>query len=150
MDNRLGAVYEKLNKLDSAKYYRSRVFNYGVASNNLFRILTGSTGLGDIYRKQNNRDSAFYYYRIGVSAAAKGSISVIYNNGMVKLASLHWQDRQVDSATYYAQKAFRQSQNTRNFLPMIAAAELLAEIFYEKKSARQCLQIFTPGGGIKG
>ncbi len=130
-DNRLGGVYERLNKLDSAKYFKFRAFNYGVASNDLLRISTGGMGLGDIYRKLNNRDSAYYYYRLSISAA-KGRRSDIYNNGMVKLASLHWQDRQVDSATYYAQKAFRQSQNTRNFLPMIAAAELLAEIFYEK------------------
>jgi signal transduction histidine kinase len=52
---------------------------------------------------------------------------------MVKLAGMHWEDRRVDSATYYAQKAFRQSQHSSNYLSQIEAAELLAEIFYEKK-----------------
>jgi signal transduction histidine kinase len=132
VDNRLGAVYQKLNKLDSAKYFRSRVFNYGVASNDLQRIVNASIGLGDIYRKLNNRDSAFYYYRVGLTAAANRPGRDFYNNAMVKLASMHWEDRRVDSATYYAQRAFRQSQHSRNFVPMISATEILAEIFYEK------------------
>jgi signal transduction histidine kinase len=132
VDNRFGVVYEKLNKLDSAKYYRLRVFNYGIASNDLVRIANASLGLGNIYRKLNNRDSAFYYYRFCISAGNKGGRSVPYNNGMVKLASMHWEDRRIDSATYYAEKAFRQAQDSTNYLPMISSAELLAEIFYEK------------------
>jgi transketolase C-terminal domain/subunit len=77
-----GGVYERLNKLDSAKYFRSRVFNYGVASNDLLRLSAGSIGLGNIYRKLNNRYSTFYYYRICI-AAAKRIRSDNYNVGMV-------------------------------------------------------------------
>jgi signal transduction histidine kinase len=132
VDNRFGVVYEKLNKLDSAKYYFSRVFKYGIASNDFSRIANSSLGLGNIYRKLNNRDSAFYYYRFCISAGNKGGRSGFYNFGMVKLASMHWEDRRIDSATYYAETAFRQAQDSTNYLPMISAAELLAEIFYEK------------------
>ncbi len=133
LDNRLGAVYEKLNKLDSAKYFRSRVYNSGVASSNMPRISLASIGLGNIYRKLNNRDSAFYYYHVGLTGANWIDNSDVYNQAMVKLAGMHWEDRRVDSATYYAQKAFRQSQHSSNYLTQIEAAELLAEIFYEKK-----------------
>jgi len=143
VDNRLGGVYERLNKLDSAKYFKFRVFNYGVASNDLLRISTGSIGLGDIYRKLNNRDSAYYYYRVSVAAANKGGRSDTYNNGMVKLASMHWEDRRIDSATYYAETAFRQAQNSTNYLPMISAAELLAEIFYEKNQPDSAYNIYA-------
>jgi signal transduction histidine kinase len=132
-DNRFGILYEKLNKLDSAKYYRSRAYNYGVAKNALEWIVNGSQGLGDIYRKLKNRDSAVYYYRVAIPAALKANRKDVYESCLVGLGMLHWEDKQTDSAFYYGQKAFNLSQEEKNLNQMMGAAALLAEIYYAKK-----------------
>jgi signal transduction histidine kinase len=130
-DNWFGSVYIKMNKLDSAKYYMSREFNYGMAKKDWLRIALGSLGLGNIYRKLKNRDSAFYYYRVGMPAAFKGE-NEVYRNYLVTLGNFFWEDKQIDSALYYSQKAFSLSQGKKDFPKIISAAELLAEIYYVK------------------
>ncbi|MEO7905455.1 MAG: hypothetical protein ABIT06_00645, partial [Saprospiraceae bacterium] len=131
-DNWFGTVYINLNNLDSAKYYKSRVFNYGIAKNDSIRIATASLGLGNIYRKLDNRDSAFYYYRIATPAAFNLSGNEIYIDCLIALGNLFWEDKQTDSAFYYGQKAFKLSQKEKILDHMISAAGLLAEIYYAK------------------
>lgn len=72
-DNRIGATYDNLNRLDSAKYYKFKVYNYGIANNDSGRILLGSLGLANIYRKLKVFDSAFYFFRIGNAYLAEVS-----------------------------------------------------------------------------
>ncbi len=83
VNNRLGAVYGKLNILDSAKYYKLKVFHYGVAQKDPFRIALGSYGLATIYKKQKNYDSAFYYCRISIPAALKQP--GMYRNALIEM-----------------------------------------------------------------
>ncbi len=144
VDSRLGAVYEKLNILDSAKYYRLRILHYGMANKDMFRIAVGSHGLATIYKKQKNYDSAFYYYRVSLRAAEKRAD--LYRNVLVGMGTLHLDMNQTDSAFYYSEKAFKLSQQPGGQLHMISAAELLAKIYYSKKlpdSAYKYLSLAT-------
>ncbi len=144
VNNRLGAVYGKLNILDSAKYYKLKVFHYGVAHKDLFRIAVGSYGLATIYKKLKNYDSAFYYCRISIPAALKRGD--MYINAFIEMSNLHWETNQTDSAFYYSEKAFKLSQRPGNQLQKISAAELLAKIYYSKKlpdSAYKYLSLAT-------
>ncbi|MEO5783784.1 MAG: ATP-binding protein, partial [Ginsengibacter sp.] len=136
-DNWFGNVYIKMNKMDSAKYYMFREFNYGIAKRDRLRIALGGQGLGEIYRKLKNRDSAFYYYRIGMPAAFNVNDEVgrneVYRGFLVNLGNFFWEGQQTDSALYYGQKAFNLSLGNKDFPKIISAAELLAEIYYAKK-----------------
>jgi tetratricopeptide (TPR) repeat protein len=144
VNNRLGAVYGKLNILDSSKYYKLKVFHYGVAQKDLFRIAVGSLGLATIYKKLKNYDSAFYYCRISIPAALKRPD--MYINALIEMSNLHWETNQTDSAFYYSEKAFKLSQQPGDQLNMISAAELLAKIYYSKRlpdSAYKYLSLAT-------
>src|SRR5688572_9185111 len=144
VNNRLGAVYGKLNMLDSAKYYKLKVFNYGVAQKDRFRIVVGSYGLATIYKQQGNYDSAFYYCRITLPAALNRA--EMYRNALIEMSSLHWETNQPDSAFYYSEKAFTLSQQSGYQMQKIKAAELLAKIYYSKKlpdSAYKYLSLAT-------
>ena len=144
VNNRLGAVYGKLNILDSAKYYKLKVFNYGVARKDLFRIAVGGIGLATIYKKQRNYDSAFYYCRISLPAALRRPD--MYRNALIEMSTLHWETNQFDSAFYYSEKAFKLSQQLGYNLQKISAAELLAKIYHSKKlpdSAYKYLSLAT-------
>jgi signal transduction histidine kinase len=129
-----------MNKLDSAKYYKTRVFNDGIAKNDWGRIAIGSIGLGRIYRKLKKPDSAFYYYRTGMSVAKSNFNNNIYIELLIGLGNLHWESNQTDSAFYYAHIAFKLSQQAKNPGNMISAAELLAEIYYAKKQPDSAYQ----------
>jgi len=144
VNNRLGAVYGKLNILDSAKYYKLKVFNYGLAQKDNFRILVGSYGLATIYKKLGNYDSAFYYCRISLPASLRRPD--MYRNALIEMSTLHWETDQADSAFYYSEKAFELSQQTGYQLQKISAAELLAKIYHSKKlpdSAYKYLSLAT-------
>ena len=140
VDDRFGVIYQRLNKLDSAKYYKARVFNDGIAKNNWVRIAIGSIGLGRIYRKLNKPDSAFYYYQTGMSVTKSKPTGDIYIELLIGLGNLHWESNQTDSAFYYAHKAFQFSQQGKNPGNMISAAELLAEIYYAKNQPDSAYQ----------
>ena len=131
VDNRLGTAYENKNNPDSAKYFRLRVFQYGIANKDLLRIATGSIGLGEVYKKEKKYDSALHYFRIALATAIIRNKDV-YRNGLISIATLHWEMKETDSAFYYAEKAFNLSQATMARLQMISAAELLSEIYYAK------------------
>ena len=133
VDSRLGAVYEKLNQTDSAKFYRLRIYHYGSANKDWLRMALGGIGLGKIYHKQKKYDSAFYYLRSGIAVALQRSNKDVYRNGLIAMGSLHWEMKQTDSAFYYAEKAFQLSHASMSKLQMISAAELLAEVYYAKK-----------------
>ena len=133
VDSRLGGVYEKLNQLDSAKYYRSKIYHYGSANNDWLRMSVGAIGLGKIYHTQKKYDSAFYYLRIGIAVALLRNNKDVYRNGLISIGDLHWELKQTDSAFYYAEKAFNLSQASVARLQMISAAELLSKIYYAKK-----------------
>jgi signal transduction histidine kinase len=140
VDDRFGVIYQRMNKLDSAKYYKTRVFNDGIAKNEGGKIAIGSIGLGRIYRKLKKPDSAFYYYRTGMSVSKSHPNNDIYTELLIGLGNLHWESNQTDSAFYYAHKAFQFSQQGKNPGNMMNAAELLAEIFYEKKQPDSAYQ----------
>ncbi len=140
VDDRFGVIYQRMNKLDSAKYYKTRVFNDGIAKNDWGRIAIGSIGLGRIYRKLKKPDSAFYYYRTGMSVAKSNFNNNIYIELLIGLGNLHWESNQTDSAFYYAHIAFKLSQQAKNPGNMISAAELLAEIYYAKKQPDSAYQ----------
>ncbi len=132
-DNRIGVTYDNLNRLDSAKYYKYKVYNYGIVNNDSGRIELGSLGLANIYRKVKVFDSAFYYFRIGMPISLKRGNSGPLRFYLNRLGMLHLQTKNSDSATYYAREALRLSQQEKDYPQMIGAAELLSEIYYTKK-----------------
>jgi len=132
-DYRLGRLYEKLNKPDSAKFYLTRVYNYGTAKNDSVYIALGSSGLGDIYRELKNRNSSVYYYHVCIPASLKAKRTDIYIACLLGLGQLYLDDKQTDSAFYYGQKAFNLSQEEKDVNRMMSSAALLAEIYYAKK-----------------
>jgi len=132
-DNRLGAVYEKLNQLDSAKYYRLRAYHDSSARKDWARKAWASIGLGKIYAIQKKYDSAFYYVRTGIAIALQRRMPDVYRDGLIAISSFHWEMKHIDSAFYYAEIAFKLSEQRMSLVQMIRAAELLAEIYYAKK-----------------
>ena len=134
MENRLADIYERLNKLDSSKYYRFKVYRFGRMNNDNLRTATGSQGLGSLYKQEKKYDSAFYYYRISLDASRKRPD--VFRNTLLGIGKLFLDLNQMDSAFYYINTAFGLSKNSgNNPLQMIESAELLATIYYSRRQA---------------
>ena len=130
--NRFGGLYDKLNNLDSGKFYKLKVYQYGLKYNDQGWIAHGAAGLGNIYRNQSNKDSAIYYYRAAIPAALAHERLDIYGRALLGLGKTYLESKQADSAFYYTQKAFTLSQQANNLLNMMEAVTLLSEIYYAK------------------
>ena len=98
-----GAVYGKLNQLDSALYYGHKSFEFS-------RTWSGNyLHLGDVYAKKGNLKEALRYYRMGLPIAKDSYLFidlVDINNEMSKI----FEDvGMYDSAFYYAHASIKQA-----------------------------------------
>jgi len=132
-DNRFGGVYEKLNNTDSAIFYRRRVYNIGIATNQRNWFVQGSLGLADIYRNLNVKDSSFYYYRVCIPAAKKMLRTDLLSASMYGIARLFYQIQDIDSAFYYSLNYFDHAKKINSLSLMNNAASLLADIYHLNK-----------------
>ncbi|MGZ8551357.1 MAG: ATP-binding protein, partial [Chitinophagaceae bacterium] len=126
-DNRLADIHGKLNNLDSAKYYRFKVYHFGKFNNDNLRLASGSLGLGSIYQREKQFDSAFYYYRVALEAGRKRPD--VFRRVLLGMGKLYLELNQIDSAYYYADSAFQLSKKANARLVHIESLELLATIY---------------------
>ena len=130
----LGEFYSnpKMNKLDSAKYYRALVYNLGLKKNVPVWIALGSGGLADAYINMKRTDSAVYYFHMCRQSALKINRNDLYGESLVGLGKVYLEEEKKDSAYYYGIKAYNFMQKEKDAARMIDASELLAEIYYSK------------------
>lgn len=132
VDNRLGGFYSvsKMKNLDSAMFYKRRLYNAGLTTNDPLFTALGSSGIGGIFSDMKNPDSAVYYYHICIPLALKIKRYDIYNNCLINLGNLYLEDNKPDSAFYYGKSVYNNFHNDRNNGGLIDAASLLARIYY--------------------
>ena len=132
--NRLGGFYStgKMKNLDSAMFYKRRIYNAGLAINDSVFTALGSGGIGSIYKDMNNPDSAVFYYHLCIPVALKIKRYDIYNNCLLSLGNLYLEDKKLDSAYYYGTTVFNNYRRDKNIGGLIDAAALLAGIYYSK------------------
>ena len=130
----LGGFYSnpKMNKLDSAKYFRALVYNLGLKNNSPVWIALGSGGLAEVYRIMKKTDSAVYYFHMCRQSALKINRNDLYGESLVGLGKVYLEEEKKDSAYYYGIKAYNFMQREKDAARMIDASELLAEIYYSK------------------
>ena len=129
----LGRVYEKMNQLDSARFYyqkSSDVYNSISDKYQLYRVLYG---LGNVNAKLGNAELAFAYYRMGITASTPFKGSIGFTENYYGLAKLFQQTRQIDSSFYYAKKALV----TANRSEMVVQAAMLLSELYERQDDKQ-------------
>jgi len=121
-----------MNKLDSSKYYRTLVYNLGLKNKVPVWIALGSGGLGEVYLNMKNADSAVYYYHISRQSALQINRYDLYGESLLGLGKAYLEEKKTDSAHYYGINAYNFMEKEKDAARMMAASELLAQIYYAK------------------
>ena len=129
----LGGVYEKMNQLDSARYYYQKSADLYNTTNDKYQLFNVLYGLGNVNAKLGNTELAFAYYRMGITTSTPFKGSIGFTENYYGLAKLFEQTRQTDSSFFYANKALV----TANRSEMVVQAAMLLSELYESKDDRQ-------------
>lgn len=127
----LGAIYNQLNRFDSAHYFLSRALKLSQKIDN-FDLSILHNNLGNVYFKTSNFDSALYYFRINLEKhnleKNESSLWLDYLN----IADAFIEKQKPDSAKIYLDKSLATAISLGSKSKEADTYSLFAK-FYEKK-----------------
>jgi signal transduction histidine kinase/tetratricopeptide (TPR) repeat protein len=130
----LGEVYERFDRLDSARVYIQKAYEGDSAISG--RLTWGDIPLirANIYIKEGNYQMAFREYHQALVLAMKENIGKDIMDIYDGLANAHAKSGQTDSAIFYAKKSIELSKSTPYPLAVLNASNLLSKIYKSKQN----------------
>jgi len=141
----LASIYQSMNQLDSALFYRKLVYDYSKQNKASQGLALATSTLGELYGVLNKVDSAVYYNKLGVYYAEEAGRFDILRGVQLSMASLFAKTKQLDSALYYATLVFNECKNIPDTVGMTDASLLLSDLYKDRKqfdSAYTYLSLF--------
>lgn len=135
----LGSTYERLNKIDSAKYYKKKVYdNVKVIPDFLGSIFVQLAN--DSYKKGEKSLALGYFYQ-AIEFAEKNNN--LWENARVSadIADLYHKEGNKDSAIYYATRGMENGMEVNATSAVVRCGNLLADI-YEPSNPAEALRCF--------
>lgn len=138
----IGDVYLKMNKLDSALFFARQAYQLAQVAVHSGYILYSLRLLGDIYLAQEDDKTAisFFYQYVPLfytSNENNRDIGFVYNN----MARIFQKRGQIDSAIFYAKKAFTNAQQYSDQENLYHAATLLSN-YYSERNEHEAFNYF--------
>ena len=134
----LAYTYLDMNKLDSAAYYNRLasdiVNNYNL---NVFRDRPYYIAAGIQYKKGNTQP-AIQLLRQSLHSDSTGGDHSLTSVIPYEIAKIYQQDRQADSAIYYAEQSLEAAQRAKQYINIVQAGKLLSEL-YEPRDLQKAL-----------
>ncbi|MFM9837381.1 MAG: histidine kinase dimerization/phosphoacceptor domain -containing protein [Cyclobacteriaceae bacterium] len=120
--------YERVDKLDSAKYYAQETLDY---SKKYFPFQVGypTLILARINSKLKNFGGAVAYCKQIISNSEKDRLDFFTNEVQNELAQIYFVQNKLDSAQIYASKALEGANQFKNYLVMMNSSSILSQIF---------------------
>jgi two-component sensor histidine kinase len=120
--------YERVDKLDSAKYYAQETLDY---SKKYFPFQAGypTLILARINSKLKNFGEAVAYCKQIISNSEKDRLGFFTNEVQNELAQIYFVQNKLDSAQVYASKALEGANQFKNYLVMMNSSSILSQIF---------------------
>lgn len=133
------AYYEGLyhmsdNDFDSAQHFMRQTYRAARKGDDVRFVGMGAYGLGESFRKGGLVDSAMYYYRISESVAPIFQRNDVYRSSIAGIADLLLQQRKLDSARYYAARAFKLSTLSADIQSQQRSSAVISRIFASQKA----------------
>jgi tetratricopeptide (TPR) repeat protein len=128
----LGDVFEKLNILDSARYYTHLAYDISVKINDFEGIGLTLNNLGNIHYKLNQPDVALANYKLCLPYITAEQAAVPYCESTMGIAKIYYAKGLKDSSLMYAKKSFNVAKN-KNFAQYILNASMFLSEYYNKE-----------------
>jgi tetratricopeptide (TPR) repeat protein len=129
----LGDVFEKLNILDSARYYTHLAYDISVKINDFEGIGLTLNNLGNIHYKLNQPDVALANYKLCLPYINAEQAAVPHCESTMGIAKIYYAKGLKDSSLIYAKKSFNVAKN-KNFAQYILNASVFLSEYYNKEN----------------
>ncbi|MFZ9301598.1 MAG: tetratricopeptide repeat protein [Chitinophagaceae bacterium] len=126
----LGDVFEKLNILDSARYYTHLAYDISVKLNDKEGIGLTLNNLGNIHYKLNQPDVALANYKLCLPYISEEEATVPYCESTMGIAKIYYAKGLKDSSLSYAKKSFTAAKK-KFFAQYILNASLFLSEYYK-------------------
>ncbi len=130
----IGSIYEKFDRLDSAKYYLKLANDYDISVNGKTRYGYIPLIFGNIYYKQHDFPVAVRYYREGIKLFEDQKVLKDLMEGYSGIARVYRDMSQSDSSIFYSMKALNIGKSTPFLLSMLDASSMLSHIYRVRKN----------------
>jgi tetratricopeptide (TPR) repeat protein len=129
-----GEYYENLKLLDSALLYENKAYKIAVPLDDKDLLGQVLARLGYIHTKKDSTEKALTCFRDGITASEAVNSRTVLGNTYLGFARLFQKMNEVDSAIFYATKAYYISQNETRMREAMQAGTLLSELYKPKNS----------------
>jgi two-component system, NtrC family, sensor kinase len=123
----LGAVYEKMNKLDSAIFHTDKAFQQKDLIESWIQFAYQASG--NIKLKKENYEEAYSLFREGLLISEKNNDFTTASDICADISALFIKLNKKDSAIFYASKGFEYGQKASTKKGVMRSASLLAELY---------------------
>lgn len=127
--NNLADIYERLDRLDSARFYVQREFDLAVKQKDSSSMGAALAILGNIHSKTHQHSLAMDNYRLSLSCYRKEIDDDGRCNSWLGMARIFWASGEKDSCLYYAKSSFALTAEDHFSREYIAAGQLLADFY---------------------
>ena len=137
----IGHIYELMGKLDSAKYYMQKVYDFSLTNKDRYSITYAEMRwrFGKVEARLGNYDAALMHYRAGITEAYKdvdmNNLALIY----VQMAKLLNSPPSNDSSFIYAKSAIETAKGIHLQKAIYEAAALLSNMYKSKSQPDSAL-----------
>src|SRR5437763_908456 len=126
----IGATYEKLDRLDSARLFTQQGYELAVRMNDLDDRGVALNNLGNIYAKLGQNDVAMEHYRHSLPYLESENDDDVICEATLGMAGLFKNAGQADSALHYAHRSLAVAERSR-FTKRVLSASNFLSAFYE-------------------
>ncbi len=125
----LGEIYEKLNRLDSARFYAEQGYDVAVNQKDTVNIGGALNVLGNTYSKMQEPAIAMDNYRLGISYSEKANDYSTICESSLAMARLFQQQGYNDSCLHYAKISFAIAKQEHISQDLLNTCNFLAEYY---------------------
>jgi hypothetical protein len=125
----LGDVFEKLNVLDSARFYTHLAYDISVKLIDNQGIGLTLNNLGNIHLKLNQPEVAFANYKMSLPYVSDIDDAVTYCEATIGISKIYEMKKMRDSSLFYADKSFQVAKRTGFSQYILNASTFLANYY---------------------
>jgi tetratricopeptide (TPR) repeat protein len=125
----LGDNYEKLNQLDSARFFTEQGYDYAVKNRITYIIGLTLNNLGNIYSKMQQPAVAMGNYRLSLPYSLEENANDLICETTLGMAKLFRQQHQEDSCLYYARLSYAIAQKAGFIKYALNAGNFLVDYY---------------------
>ncbi len=149
IDVNLGIVYSSLEQYDKAEHAYEMAYNGLITTKDTFSIAKISNSVAYVAIKREQYNKAFKYYKKALQIAQSKQLFEIESRALMGLAEVSYDFKKMDSALYYADRAFYLTDSLNFLSEKSEILEFKSMIHKEIGNTKQALELLEQSQILK-